>query len=171
MNDMDRAQAHYDNVNMLGPDGGQEPVKKGAEEWCEEYYPVYARDIAAHTDDALRLTNHSLKKWEGATKEVLEEYGLGCPPITFRASTCSLCAKYLVTTRLQGIMAPVRQDCAKCPLAQSRDGYACGQITPEEDASGERSPWMAWMDGNNPLPMIEALTKARAMLLEQAGGE
>ena len=111
------------------------------EDWKAEYYPVPAR-VAVGT--WLEAAKHSLRKWKGVPKEVLEQYGLsrsGCSigddEFYLSANTCALCIKP------QDKFGDL--DCPACPLKAIRkcccdddspyDRVTCGVYSENQEAA------------------------------------
>lgn len=118
------------------------------ETWKKEFYPTDPIKRMREKDAIL----HSIRKWEGLTKENLErhdvyihnahlddDYGYS---FEICSNTCSLCVKYL-TRHLTLI------NCYKCPLYKKL-GFSCGRgkIT---------DGWNKWVFDNNPDLMIKNL--------------
>jgi len=140
------------------------------ETWKAQHYPVPANDPEA----LARPITHSLRKWEGLRKAVLDEHGLkmgskeALPPrarqslfdtgtgqtvLQIATESCALCVKHLCkpASSLQG-------SCAACPLYLTRGEPCDSQIRAH---IGERvSPWASWTRHRYPEPMIELLKAA-----------
>lgn len=133
--------------------------------WKAEFYPVEADEVSA--EDALA---HSLKKWQGLQEESLLKHGLvKCADGVkieddnerrfFKTSsdTCALCVHHHKTDG-DG------EYCGDCPLFKLRgrscDGYDCGEDGDEDEDEDEISPWLAWVEYNDPKPMIALLEEA-----------
>lgn len=122
--------------------------------WKAEYYPVPAHEVSA--EDAVA---HSLKKWRGLTKEVLNAHGLhvdcGCitsgpgAELGIDGYSCALCAQFEGETG----------SCRKCPLCQARGGVRCDNPL----AGEEISPFKMFHLHGEPRPMIEWLEKSAAL--------
>jgi hypothetical protein len=127
------------------------------ESWKEEFYPVTAKEIAEHGTEQ-ELIEHSLKKWNGLTKENLEKHQLTKKFFSISdnkgkyfsadGGSCALCQKY-------------DDICSDCPLSKVRDNIECSAETDEEEENGQRSPWFEWTTNNNPEYMIYWLNKAK----------
>lgn len=102
-------------------------MSKTYEDWLKEYYPETAEEAATKSreknDSGLYAAKHSLKKWEGARKKILDKYDMFADGILlfnhdcdrvidFDAPTCSLC------------QYTVRRDCFYCP-GTTANGYTC----------------------------------------------
>lgn len=108
--------------------------------WMVEFYPTYAS--ATLPDEAAA---HSLRKWEGLTREALAKHGLVSAPIQPSAENCALCQHFLQDE-------PGRHTCFECPVTKLR-GFPCDEATEIEI----ESPWHMWRSERNPWPMIELL--------------
>lgn len=143
-----------------GPDW---KVHEKASEWLAKHYPTPAGRVPK--DQAVA---HSLRKWEGLAKEVLEEAGLhthtDCVKVQGRpvgevlgvgAETCALCEHYYDSAfEPFGKVAPGEQhSCSKCPLAIARGGVPCDS----ERADEAESPWAEFRNGGAAGKMIQWL--------------
>jgi len=122
------------------------------EDWIDKYYPVGAETLADASD--IECTQHSLNKWRGLTKDVLEKYDLVSSVSLIEGDnyrfyidgdSCALCQKYIEKT----------SSCRNCPLYK-QIGSSCD--------SGYDSPYKNFTKKGNPLPMIEALEKTLSAL-------
>lgn len=128
------------------------------ESWKAEFYPVPASEVSE--EDAL---DHSIRKWDGLTKENLERHGLSHDEdgdildnghVVFRVDsyTCSLCE----------VFTPQMDDdeCDACPLYQERNGVACCEHAFGEDDS----PYGHYRvsPSHDPLPMLNLLKRVKA---------
>lgn len=116
--------------------------------WKKEFYPTKPNKRMSKKDAIL----HSIKKWEGLTKENIEKHGLEVwfgdlldddfNEFEINEYSCSLCVKYL--TRHFTLI-----NCYKCPLYKKL-GFSCGhgKIT---------DGWIKWEFDNNPDLMIKNL--------------
>src|SRR4030042_366937 len=119
--------------------------------WKKEFYPIPANKVKK--SDAL---DHSIKKWEGLTKSNLEKHhvtfysdfsGHGIIArngdcLAVNGYTCALCSKY------------DDNDCFNCPLCIYL-GSPCDNLP--------GSPYKIFANTKNPLPMINALKKAKEL--------
>jgi hypothetical protein len=142
------------------------------ESWKEEFYPVEAQDMNHSTEkDCLQ---HSLKKWEGLTKENLDKHhvrvgkypqlliaGRGLGSLRITSNSCALCVKNLV-------------NCSECILQKTLPG-TCGEATsPYEFITYKHDNYLqdfcsgcaydAFKDNEDPRPMIEALQKTLKLI-------
>ena len=120
------------------------------ESWKAEFYPIEASDVR-FTKEAIR---HSLKKWQGLTKENLEKHGVvkkgddrlydGIEkwPFHIDCFSCALCQ----------LFNDENNECHECPLNRFL-GYSCDE---REEIYG---PYSHWMDSGDPQIMIDALQK------------
>lgn len=132
-----------------------------ANTWKKEFYPITAREAAEGTN--LEAVRHSLQKWKGLRPDNMKKHKLilkygeilykGEEVIVMGDTSCSLCVKH--DTRFGA--------CGTCPLSRSRGGNRCDRTRARE----EKSPWGAWITYNDPEPMIAALEKAEARLLQE----
>jgi len=122
-------------------------MESKGEAWLKKYYPVEAETLANASD--IECVQHSLNKWRGLTKDVLEKYGLVSDESLIEGDnfsfyidddSCALCVKYLV----QEVM------CTGCPLSKQL-GKPC-------DAN-YIAPYSIFIRTGNPLLMIKALEK------------
>ena len=131
------------------------------ERWKREYYPINASEFEDKT--LLEAVEHSLKKWEGLSEEVVEEYNLSFTCVSagkvaysklegmpINGSTCSLCVKQSSRIYYTG--------CNGCALYVSLGGVSCS------DDSLEPSPYRKMMESGDPTSMIEALRKTVEMV-------
>jgi hypothetical protein len=123
------------------------------ETWKAEFYPIPADEVPV--EDAVQ---HSLRKWRGLTKENLNKHGLNQedyligeaeededhPPLTIDDRSCALCHHFM------------DGKCVACPLFK----VLSKRCDDEENRSFKESPYGAFVEEGNPLPMIEALEKA-----------
>ena len=114
--------------------------------WIDEFYPVPADKVKGK----ITAIKHSLKKWEGLTKENLEKHNLSEPPIWVDSETCALCHLYFNESKYD-IDESIA--CDSCPLKKSL-GYPCDD---NQQAEKFMSPYSVWRRQRNPEPMIEAL--------------
>lgn len=132
--------------------------------WKQAYYPVPANEVPEA--DALE---HSLIKWQGLRKSVLDEYGLKVDEgvlsdsnsdvdneFSIDSSSCALCQHYL------------NRGCEGCPLFEIRGQARCDYWTDEETDEDRRPPYGEFTDQGNPEPMIRLLEQA---VDEQKEGE
>lgn len=145
------------------PASGEEPspAPRTLESWKKCYYPVAAKDCPE--EDALE---HSIQKWEGLRKEVLQEYGLHVDisglsvaiadslgnKLAINDQTCALCHHYEEGD--EGV------NCFRCPLRAEKvrrlhDPDELADYT--LDCARE---YRAWTIVDNPVPMIELLRAA-----------
>jgi len=101
---------------------------KSFSDWLKERYPETAKEAAetsrARNDNGLYAARHSLKKWEGARKKVLDKHDMyadgtelcsnarNSAIIDFWSGNCSLC------------QYTVRGDCFYC-LGTTANGRSC----------------------------------------------
>ena len=112
--------------------------------WKKEFYPIPAEQVLSA--DAVA---HSLRKWEGLKPKNLAKHDLishgeviiddDGNELGIDASSCALCNHY------------IDDDCAECPLALVRGGVSCAM---------RDSPYHAFMESDDPNPMIKWLKKA-----------
>jgi hypothetical protein len=127
------------------------------ESWKEEFYPVTAREIVEHGTEK-KLIEHSIRKWNGLTKENLEKHQLTKKLFSISdnkggyfsadGGSCALCQKY-------------DDNCLGCPLEKVRGNIACSDETEDEDRANSRSPWSEWTHNDNTEPMIYWLKKSK----------
>lgn len=133
-------------------EGGDAAVRKAAE----------AGDV-----EALR---HSIRKWEGAGKEALEEHGLrktdsscviteteGEQWLAFGLRSCALCQRHLVYTQDGPVVEHTgegHESCGKCPLVRQRDGGVLLTCYEDEDDDEGSAPYRRWTEHNDPGPML-----------------
>ena len=103
-------------------------MSKTYKDWLEKHYPETAEEAAIksreNNDNGLYAAKHSLKKWEGARKKILDKYDMYARGteiydyydyrsiIDFYSGNCSLC------------QYTVRGDCVYCPRAEA-NGCNC----------------------------------------------
>lgn len=119
--------------------------------WMQEYYPVKPNKRMTKR----QAIEHPLRKWEGLTEENLSKHGCYKDWKSIRnddyfgldidGESCALCVKYYYNRGDEHI-------CDRCPLSKSL-GNACDSF------SSDSSPYLQWLNGDNPLPMIKALRK------------
>lgn len=124
------------------------------ETWRMEFYPVPAHEVK--TEDALA---HSDRKWKGLRSEVLERHGVkkwqdqieeiieSEGGLSIDDGSCALCQVYRH-----------HHKCPTCPLTLVRGGVPCDVVMVGESRRG--SPYLAWLDDDDPEPMIALLEKA-----------
>lgn len=112
--------------------------------WKAEFYPTLAWEQTEAT-----AVDHSIQKWEGLTADNLAKHGVECgqfgdlrdaagDEFYVDAASCSLCAVYWTED----------DGCEECPIL-CRDGrYG--------------SPFYAFIDHGNPVPMLNLLKKVKA---------
>lgn len=127
--------------------------------WKAKWYPVPAHECSAEG-----AIDHSILKWTGLLPEnrmglkvlgsaLFDSEGL---ELEVNSDSCALCAEHLNTEH--------HEPCMDCPLSRSRGDVSC-----DRRRMGEaQSPWNAWASLHEPGPMLEALHKAKAWVLEQA---
>lgn len=132
--------------------------------WREEFYPVSAACVEGRNN----CLQHSIKKWDGLTKDNLDKhrcsirkagghlmiydvYQLG--DSMSMAFSCALCQEYL-DRETQSDPHP----CHKCPLYQFRNGVPCDDAS-ENDIEG-LSPFQHFFHFSNPQPMRDLLKAA-----------
>ncbi len=116
------------------------------ESWIEEFYPEKAWGVKRSDLEALK---HSLRKWEGLTKDNAKRHdvNVGCieDAVWIDSSSCALCYKHMYTSK-----------CRACPIFKSNGvGCACGGAAD----TFVYSEWGAWVDDKDPQPMIDILRK------------
>lgn len=119
--------------------------------WMSEFYPVKPNKRMTKR----QAIEHSLRKWEGLTKENLNKHGChkdwksiiddNYGTLDIDGESCALCVKYYYKDGDEHL-------CNRCPLSKSL-GNSC------DNFALESSPYLQWLNDNNPLPMIEALRK------------
>lgn len=125
-------------------------------EWKKLYYPIPAARVLRQ--DSLE---HSIRKWEGLSKEVLRRFGLkrhfniiydaknGQDTLGISTNSCALCFQWVIRT----------DTCNGCPLWRIRDGKPC-----DEKMEGEsESPYVVFKESGNNLPMLKWLKKIRTV--------
>lgn len=157
--------------------------------WRAAFYPdtaqafvERAKRVGLSTDTMQRVAiEHSLSKWTGLLGSSLKAHGVYFDPystllregtyatnddddagVEIAGESCALCALSAARTGLVGSAI-----CRVCPLALSRDGKPCVDVTDDE----ELSPWETFQELHDPKPMIRALRKAKKWLEAQATGE
>lgn len=126
--------------------------------WSAKFYPV----AASRKTTRKQALKQSIRKWSGLDPVKLAEHGVA--PLYFKPDntrylvdsasntfemndqTCALCA---ISTSFSS--------CDNCPLYESRGETPCFRKLTDENIS----PWAAWTDVGNHLPMLEALKKAK----------
>ncbi len=113
------------------------------ESWKREFYPIDAKSEMTEQEAIL----HSIKKWEGLTKENLNKHMLDADcgwlsdefgeAFDIDSSTCALCAKF------------IRKYCQYCPLYK-KQGFVCGE-------GDETDGYLAWSQDADPSLMLENL--------------
>jgi len=163
-----KRQYKYGYLNLAGPAGHQVEVvydpshcqqwapagsvpddwfehPKGVHDWLYLYYPFPASDCPKE-----KALEHSLQKWRGLRKEVLDEHGLW-------ASTCQV-----EDAEGQRVLEINTESCALC--LYYREGYLhcpnCPIAEVTRCCTGYSLPWRAWMGDRDPEPMIRALEAA-----------
>lgn len=112
------------------------------ETWCEEFYPIEAKEVSK--EDALA---HSLRKWEGLRPKALKRHGMlfghrrlyevgGPECLSIDADSCALCVHH------RG------NHCEECPLEVA--GQGCEHNS---------SPWKRFAVKGKIKPMISLLEK------------
>lgn len=116
------------------------------ETWKREFYPIDAKSEMSEKEAIL----HSIKKWEGLTKENLNKHMLdadvdcgwlsdefGEAFFDIDSSNCALCAKF------------IQHGCQDCPLYK-KQGFVCGK--------GDKTDgYLAWSQDADPSLMLENL--------------
>lgn len=121
--------------------------------WKREYYPVPAHKVETKE----QAIEHSIKKWEGLTKEALEKHGINkeeegnyiyynLTTFNIDVDSCALCYLYLNGDNYN--------PCAGCPLYQSGNGCM----------RKNKNPYDEWVNNNNASLMVNAL---RALLTDK----
>lgn len=144
--------------------------------WMEEFYPVTAQEavetaaLTSNNDKRkfdLLLVDHSIKKWEGLTRDNLNRHNCFQDKLyphiiiapadgtTFSINTesCALCERYYEDPDGE------RSECYNCPLNEYL-GHPCFGYQ-------NNTPYSQFTTYGNPFPMIEALKGTKQMLLEQ----
>lgn len=128
------------------------------ESWKAKYYPIPAAEVP---NDDITIVQHAIRKWEGLRPDVLRWHGIEKSKktiiadnayLSINAGSCALCLKYLNRKKAM--------DCTDCPL-KTQLGYPC-------DEHGMGSPYLAWVEYDNPEPMIQALHDTLKMLKTQS---
>ena len=113
--------------------------------WKKKYYPVEPTGDMSERE----AIKHSLRKWQGLTPEILEEYELekgktrifdfgdnDCKCFWVDNNSCALCMIY-------------ENDCELCPLPRTLAG----------NCTYGNSPYEIWAITGNAQPMIDALKR------------
>lgn len=129
--------------------------KLSDKDWLEKFYPV-APSPEMTWEQAV---DHTLLKWSGAKKEVLQEYG--CKNIDgtivnrhndgilfFGKLSCSLCVK------------SDNANCILCPLFHVRNEFSCTKCNQHE----KKSPYDYFIEDGNVTKMLYWLRKTKAFL-------
>ena len=114
--------------------------------WTAKFYPVTVVHVSKKTAAA-----HALRKWEGFRRQNRNAHQVGAVLLQQAfsgTSTCALCSHYFKIME--------RPQCQHCPLTKVRNGAPCWNTRDDE----RDSPYHAWMEKTNPLPMIHWLKKA-----------
>jgi hypothetical protein len=143
---------------------------KSAREWKQEYYPVPVYKLPKKMTK-LQMVEHSLRKWRGLRPEVLEQYDVQLAVHTERmhrvvlgtgvkveinARSCVLCDRFCRSHA---------DPCNRCPLQQTLDNRCDGM-----GSMFKVRPFQSWQvcSGTpDPEPMIRALERTRARLIEE----
>lgn len=120
--------------------------------WMKEFYKTEAPLVSKR-----QALAHSLLKWIGLRKENLAKHGILKPKnqhylddpdcngtYYLTTSTCALCVHYY------------NKKCVDCPLALARDGVPCY----DHPKHLGKSPYVQYVNGNNPEPMIALIQLA-----------
>lgn len=117
--------------------------------WMEEFYQIKPTKRMSKKDAIV----HSLRKWEGLTKENIKKHGLNIiygqmcddndDSFGIDSDSCALCIKY-ISDNFNDV------DCGKCPLFKKL-GFACGDGRLSDDG------WRQWSTSQNPDLMIKNL--------------
>jgi len=132
--------------------------------WKRKYYPTTASTAARR--GTLASVRHSLKKWSGLSKEILEEHDLrkvgytiidnsGDSELRIADTSCALCIRYIDRS--------VKDACHACPLAIVRGGVPCDEKLPSE----EISPYHIWTWYCDPQPMIDWLKQTEVYVKKE----
>jgi len=123
-------------------------MSKTYKDWLKEYYPETAEEAAkishSNNDGGLYAAKHSLKKWEGASKEELDKHDMYADGtelynnarnfaiIDFWSGNCSLC-QYTVLG-----------DCFYCPgtTANGRNCHAAYESMFDTDSPRKMLIWL-----------------------------
>ena len=137
--------------------------------WKKEFYGP----IKPATSSWLKACEHSLRKWEGATKKNLKKHDLqksdegieekweddedywNTDSLDFNNDTCALCQradKLLAKTSDRYV-----HRCTVCPLVAIQGGVDCTDI---------ESPFDIYYETGNPTKMIASLRKLHKQLLK-----
>jgi hypothetical protein len=143
------------------------PKPRTAEEWRAQYYPEEAGALVhrllaqgvSKEEMQLECAEHSLRKWKGLRKEVLEpnfsNLILSVWPVDrdskiildgAGSTTCSLCI--MTNPDRPGITK-----CDVCPITAAR-GSPCIRLMLGD---ADFAPWTAWTHNEDPEPMIKCL--------------
>ena len=112
--------------------------------WTAKFYPVTVVHVSKKTAAA-----HALRKWEGFRRQNRNAHQVGAVLLQRTlsgTSTCALCQYYF----------EMPATCVACPLNKVRGNKPCWDARSDE----RDSPYHAWMEKTNPLPMIRWLKKA-----------
>lgn len=138
--------------------------------WKQQYYPRPANRVGKRSALA-----HSLRKWEGLTKEALRAHGLmttelgdvtesagyGEKYFNVDSASCALCVHYLQEDQLDY--------CTSCPLAQARGGVRCDEYSATLDGDRGHSPFSIFTSKGDARPMLRWLRKAQKRQQKQKG--
>jgi hypothetical protein len=129
--------------------------------WKKEFYPLPAHKINAK-GSVKDLIEHSLRKWNGLTKENLEKHDLKLDDYSdvttkterttflIDSSSCALCARFAEDL-----------DCIGCPIYKLNNNSTCGSRKLSLD------PYTNFKEGDsNPTMMITMLQKALELEVE-----
>ena len=105
-----------------------------ANEWRDTYYP----DSASHCSVAYAL-DHSILKWTGLQRDVIEK--VGYYPIEITSRTCALCKWHSGNS------------CVTCPI-KVVNGRSCDR------------EWRMWIDQEDPAPMLALLKETKRKVEE-----
>lgn len=123
-------------------------TNKTYEDWLKEYYPETASEAATksreNNDSGLYAAKHSIKKWEGARKKVLDKHDMyadgtelcsnarNAAIIDFWSGNCSLC------------QYTVRGDCFYCP-GTTANGCNCHDAYESMIATDSPRKMLIWL--------------------------
>ena len=140
----------------------------GLEAWKKRFYPVSADTFLGKPDNyetQRAAIEHSILKWNGLRHENLIGHGCGFVAravvdlfnqsklVKINGDSCALCA-----LNWRELLDDSGTDqCAKCPLFQSRDGVPC-------DRGAKNQPELYVPGLDDPEVMIDGLQKALAWL-------